>query len=63
MENETENEMQEERVQEEPKKFGDKYMLPIAIIVAGVLVAGAMVYNAGNQSQTRTAKNTTFQNI
>ena len=63
MENETENEMQEEPVQEEPKKFGDKYMLPIAIVVAGVMVAGAMVYNNGNRSlQAQATKNSAVQN-
>ena len=62
MENETEHEIQEEQIQEEPKKFGDKYMLPIAIVIAGVMVAGAMVYNAGNRSlQTQTTKNVATQ--
>ena len=42
MENETEHEIQEEPIQEESKKFGDKYMIPIAIVVSGVRVAGAM---------------------
>jgi hypothetical protein len=50
MENETENEMREERIEEEPKKFGDKYMLPIAIVIAGAMLSGAMIYNAGNRS-------------
>ena len=62
MENETEYEIQEDPIQEEPKKFGDKYMLPIAIVIAGVLVAGAMVYNNGNRSlQTQAAKNSNPQ--
>lgn len=50
MENETEYEIQNEPTHEEPKKVSDKYMLPIAIVVAGVLIAGAMIYNAGNSS-------------
>lgn len=62
MENETEDEIQDEPVQEEPKKFGDKYMLPIAIVIAGVLVAGAMIYNSGNQSlQAQATKNSNSQ--
>ena len=63
MENETEYEIQEEPTQEEPKKFGDKYMLPIAVVIAGVLIAGAMVYNAGNRSlSTQASKNAASQN-
>ncbi len=63
MENETGHEIQEEPVQEEPKKFGDRYMLPIAIVVAGVMVAGAMVYNNGNRSlQAQVTKNSAVQN-
>lgn len=63
MENEKEHEIQEELVQEEPKKFGDKYMLPIAIVIAGVMVAGAMIYNSGNQSlQAQATKNSNSQN-
>ena len=63
MENETGHEIQEEPVREEPKKFGDKYMLPIAIVVAGVMVAGAMVYNNGNRSlQAQATKNSAVQN-
>ncbi|MEK7192595.1 MAG: hypothetical protein AAB682_00470, partial [Patescibacteria group bacterium] len=58
-----ENEIQEEPVQEEPKKFGDKYMTPIAIVVAGAMLAGAMVYNAGNRSlQAQATKNSNAQN-
>lgn len=58
MENETGYETQSEPIQEEPKKFGDKYMLPIAIVIAGVLIAGAMIYNSGNRSlQTQGARN------
>lgn len=63
MENETGHEIYEEPEQEGPKKFGDKYMLPIAIVVAGVLIAGAMVYNSGNQSlQAQAKKNSSSQN-
>jgi hypothetical protein len=63
MENETEHEIPEEQTQEEPKKFGDKYMIPIAIVIAGAMLAGAMIYNAGNRSlQAQTAKNATAQN-
>ena len=35
MENETEYEIQEEPVQKEPESFGNKYMLPIAIVIQG----------------------------
>lgn len=62
MENETEYEIREELVQEKPKKLGDRYMLPIAIVVAGVMIAGAMVYNTGNQSQTQTMESVISQN-
>src|SRR3989344_549988 len=63
MENETEHEIQEEPIQEKSKKFGDKYMIPIAIVVAGVMVAGAMVYNNGNRSlQAQAIKNSAVQN-
>src|SRR3989338_8183473 len=63
MENETEHEIQEGQIREEPKKFGDKYMVPIAIVVAGVMVAGAMVYNNGNRSlQAQATKNSAVQN-
>ena len=63
MENETEYEIQEEPVQKDPESFGNKYMLPIAIVIAGVLIAGAMVYNSGNRSlQAQSAKNTASQN-
>lgn len=58
MENETGYEKQDEPAREEPKKLGDKYILPIAIVVAGVLIAGAMIYNSGNRSlQTQGARN------
>ena len=63
MENETEHEVQEDQVQEEPKKFGDKYMIPIAIVIAGAMLAGAMVYNNGNRSLLAQAtKNSNSQN-
>ncbi len=63
MENETEREIYEEPVQDESKKLGDKYMLPIAIVIAGVLIAGAMIYNSGNQSlQAQATKNSNSQN-
>ena len=63
MENKTEHKIQEELVREKPKKFSDKYMLPMAIVIAGVLIAGAMIYNAGNRSlQPQTAKNEVSQN-
>ncbi len=52
------NETQEEPAQAEPKKSPEKYMLPIAIVIAGVSIAGAMIYNTGDRSlQTRTAVN------
>lgn len=64
MENEIEYNIQGEPTPPDPKKFGDKYMLPIAIVIAGVLVAGAMIYNSGNRSlQAQTTKNSNSQNI
>ena len=49
MENETDYEMQEE-----PKeKAGDRYMIQIAIVISGVIIAVALVYNAGNRSLQR----------
>jgi len=62
MDHETENQIQEEKIEEEPKKIGDRYILPIAIVIAGVLVAGAMVYNNGNSTlQTQDNKNSNVQ--
>jgi hypothetical protein len=62
MENETEYETQEESTPPEPKKFGDKYMLPVAIVIAGILIAGAMIYNAGSRSlQANANKNLASQ--
>lgn len=58
MENETEYEIQEEPIQKEPESFSNKYMLPIAIVIAGVLIAGAMIYNSGNRSLQTQASNT-----
>ena len=64
MKDEIERETQEESAKEELKKFGDKYMFPIAIVVAGAMVAGAMIYNNGNRSlQTQAAKNSNAQNV
>lgn len=34
---------------------GNPYMIPVAILVAGVLVAGAVFYSAGNSSNPQTA--------
>lgn len=62
MKHETKYEPQEEPIQEEPKKPSDKYMLPVAIVIAGVLVAGAVVYNAGNRSLQGNADKTVLQN-
>lgn len=64
MENEPEYEMQEEPIQKEPESFGNKYMLPIAIVIAGIIIAGAMIYNSGNQTLSAQAtKNSNSQNI
>jgi len=64
MENETEYEIQKEPTPEETKKFGEKYMIPIAIVIAGAMLAGAMVYNAGSQLlQTQNTKNNTSQGV
>lgn len=50
-------------VQEEPKIFGSQNAVPIAIVIAGVVIAGALVYNAGNQSlQPPAGKNALVQN-
>jgi len=58
MKNETEYEIQEEPTPEEPKKIGGKYMTPIAIVIAGVMLAGAVVYSSGNRAlQTNVTKN------
>ncbi len=58
MENEPEYEIQEEPTPEEPKKTDNKYMLPIAIVIAGVMVAGAVVYSFGKSAlQTGAVKN------
>ncbi|MEK7094076.1 MAG: hypothetical protein AAB903_01910, partial [Patescibacteria group bacterium] len=63
MENETEHKIRKELIQEEPKRLSDKYMLPIAIIIAGAMLAGTVIYNAGNRSlQTQTAKTSNAQN-
>ena len=61
MEKETEYERQEKLTQEESKKFSDKYMLPLAIVVAGVMIAGAMIYNTGSRS-LQVTKNSNAQN-
>ena len=48
----------------ENEKKDNPYILPIAVIVAGIMVAGAMVYNNGNRSlQAQTAKNSNAQNV
>ncbi len=63
MEKETGKEIQYEPIQNEPKKYGDKYMIPIAIVIAGAMLAGAMIYDDGNQSlQAQTAKSGASQN-
>lgn len=63
MENEIEHQIQDEQIDENPKKTGDKYTIPVAIVIAGALIAGAMVYNAGNSSlKTQTVVNTAPQN-
>lgn len=63
MENETEHEIREEPVQEEQKKFGDRYMIPIAIVIAGAMLAGATIYNSGNRVlQAGVPKNSGSQN-
>lgn len=63
MKNETEYEIQEEPTPEEPKRVGDKFMFPIAIVIAGVMVAGAVVYSSGRSAlQTSVVKNSSSQN-
>ena len=48
----------------ENEKKDNPYILPMAIVVAGIMVAGAMVYNNGNRSlQAQTAKNSNAQNV
>lgn len=64
MENEPEYGIQEEPTQKESEGFGNKYRLPIAIVIAGTLIAGAMIYNSGNQTLSAQAtKNSNSQNI
>lgn len=58
MTNETENKIQDELISEESKKFGDKNILPVAIVIAGILVAGAMVYNTKDRPPSLQASNT-----
>lgn len=49
--------MQEEPIQPEPKKLGDKLTLPIAIVIAGIMIAGAVVYSSGTKTtQTQAVK-------
>ena len=53
------NEIQEEIIQDQEtsKKVDGIYTLPTAIIIAGFVIAGEMIYNAGNSSlQTPSAK-------
>src|SRR3989344_7346731 len=48
----------------ENEKKDNPYILPMAIVVAGIMVAGAMVYSNGNRSlQAQTAKNSNAQNV
>lgn len=62
-EHETEYEIQEGSRQEKPKEFGNRYMIPIAIVIAGAMLAGAMIYNNENRSpETQTAENAASQN-
>lgn len=64
MENETQYEIQKELAPEIIEKVSDKYLLPTAIVIAGVMVAGAMIYNSGDQSfQAQATKNPNSQNV
>lgn len=57
MENEPEYE-----IQRRPKKSGDKFMLPISIVIAGALIAGAMMYKSGAISLQSLSTKQTVQN-
>lgn len=41
--------------QTDARKESNKLMLPVSILVAGVLIAGAVIYSSGNNSGTKTA--------
>ena len=47
----------------ENEKKDNPYTLPIAVVVAGIMVSGSLIYNAGNRAPQREAiKNTASQN-
>ena len=56
-----ENEI-EYKVQEKPKKIDDRLIIPISIIISGIIIAVAMIYNTKNLIlQTQITKNTSVQ--
>jgi len=55
--------MENENLESEISKKGNPYTLPIAVVVAGIMVSGSLIYNAGNRAPQREAiKNTASQN-
>ncbi|MBI5742261.1 MAG: hypothetical protein HZA25_00280 [Candidatus Niyogibacteria bacterium] len=64
MKNETGYETPNEITAEEPKKSGDKYMLPVAVVIAGAMLAGALIYNNGNRPlEAQAPSNSSDQNV
>ncbi|MDP3996285.1 MAG: hypothetical protein Q8P86_01145 [bacterium] len=60
----TSNGTESENFESEISAKDSPYAIPVAIVIAGVVVAGAMVYNGGDRlSQEQTAKSSTSQNI
>ncbi len=62
MENEIDDEVQTELTQQEPHGFADRYMIPIAIVIAGTMLAGAVIYSSGNRSEAQVTKSLKTQN-
>src|SRR3989338_7273572 len=58
----TDHETPEEQAVKEPRTFSDQYMPSIAILVAGIMVSGALIYNARNPSlQVKATKTSNSQ--
>ena len=55
--------MENENLESEMSKKDSPYAIPIAIVIAGIIVAGSLIYNAGNRTpQTTATKNKASQN-
>jgi len=50
-------------MENQTSKTKNKTMVPVAIIVAGVLIAGAVLYSNNGASQTSSAKDTSSQKV